>query len=53
LLQGGVVSNEAEYANIPVHMETKKRIDRIASKGETYDAFITRLLDIYEKKEKK
>jgi len=45
--------DEKKYAMIPVLFETKERVDRIANKGETYDEFISRLLDIFEKKVKK
>jgi len=46
------VKDEKEYANIPVLLETKQRVDRLANKGETYDEFINKLLDLLEKKRK-
>lgn len=47
------MSEEIEYANIPVRSKTKERLDKIASKDKTYDDFINDLLDIYEKGAKK
>ena len=41
---------EKKYMMIPVLPETKERVDHIANKAFTYDEFINRLLDLYEKK---
>lgn len=47
------MSEDNEYANIPVLLKTKERLDKIASKIKTYDEFINELLDVYEKGAKK
>ena len=39
-----------KFIGIPVHAETKKRLDGIATKTDTYDSFVNKLLDMYEKK---
>ena len=44
------MSDENEYANIPVLLKTKKRVDQLAPKAKTYDEFINELLDVYEGK---
>lgn len=36
------------YKNIPVTEETKKEIDRLAKKSESYDEFILKVLEFYE-----
>ena len=42
-----------KFIGIPVHAETKKRLDGIATKTDTYDSFVNRLLDMYEREETK
>ena len=41
------------FVGIPVYPETKKRLDGIATKNDTYDSFVNKLLDMYERKEAK
>lgn len=38
------------FVGIPVYVETKERLDRIATKTDTYDSFVNRLLDAYERR---
>lgn len=38
-----------KFVGIPVYAETKTRLDGIATKTDTYDSFVNRLLDVYER----
>ncbi len=45
-----MVEGEKKYASIGVFEDTKSRLDKIVTKDLTYDEFINKLLDLYEKK---
>lgn len=45
----GAHLGESEYTGISIHPKTKKRVNHLASKSETYDQFINRVLDVFEK----
>lgn len=43
--------NTSEKTTIRIRMLTRDRLLRLASKAETYDDFLNRLMDLYEKGE--
>lgn len=45
-------SEENGYTHIGIKKETKERLDKTATKEDTYDSFINKLLDCYDKMRK-
>jgi len=40
------------HPNIRVHIETKKALDQIGKKGDTYDDVVRRLIEFWEKQKR-